>query len=222
MSTKLELAQQLRQELGVTGNADTPTSTVGQIGTLKKICDCLTEAEYFVSTLWNDWNFLWKQHAPSTTTDSVIDAPSDIGTYDKESFYFTIVDEEPLTFVTYKEYRSDYRDSEDGTPCIFTIRPDKKIILEPPQDATGTLVCDYWHSPVKMDGDSATPTIPERFERVFLEYAKYMFAVQFKDMELEQQSLALYKAALLKLESAELPDREDGNSQAFQGRITVE
>ena len=184
MSTFLELSKQLRQELGVSGVG--PTTVIDQVGTLKKICDCLVEAEYFVSTLWSDWNFLWKQWAPTASTDTTNDAPDDIGRYDIESFYFTVgTDETELTYLPYKEYRAYYRDSETATPDIFTIRPDKKVVLEPPPEASGSLTADYWISPVKMTVDASESSIPERYERVFLEYAKYMFAVQYKDTELE-------------------------------------
>ena len=72
-----------------------------------------------------------------------------------------------------------------------------------------------------MSLSTDTSSIPERYERLILEQAKHMFAVQFKDTELAEQSLFLFKTLLTKLESAELPDREDGFSQGNQGRIEV-
>ena len=140
MSTFLELAQQLRQELGVSGTG--PTTVVSQVGTLKKVCDCIIEADYMIAILWADWNFLWKQWTPSATVSATYSAPSGLGKYDKESFYFSI-DDTCLTYVPYKKWRESYRDSDTGTPDMFTIKPDNSVVLEPPPDTVGSLTADY-------------------------------------------------------------------------------
>ena len=220
MSTFLELAKQLRQETGTSGIG--PTTVVDQVGTLKKLVDNLAEAEYIIATLWSDWNFLWKQWTPSASTNTVHDTPSDIGRYDKESFYFTVgTDEQALTYIPYKEWRKSYRDSEDGTPDMYTIRPDMKVVIEPPPESSGSLTADYWKSPVKMEEDADTPSIPERYERVILEQAKYLFFGEMYDIERKTEALNLFNALLPKLEAAELPDREDGFAQGNLGSIEV-
>lgn len=223
--TFLALVQQFYREMGYSGVV--PTTVVSQTSQKRKAVDWIAEAEYLINTRWADWMYLWTQWSQGTTSGTAnYSAPSDIGTWDKESFYlnYTADTYQQLTYIPYKEWREDWRQGTktNTLPDQFTILPDKSITLEAPPDDSYTLTADYWKSPTKMTTDTETSPIPDRFERIIIVRAKLIHAEHFGDMPLYQQALLEYNELLDRLEADQLPDRYDRHSQAMDQTIVVE
>lgn len=216
MSTFLQLSQQLWYELKLSGTA--PSAVTGQVGVKRECCRWIAESAYQIEMLWTDWEFLWTQWSQSTTADTAnYSNSSTVRKWDTESFTLdgTTDSYVRLVYIKYKKWRDAYShgDKDSGKPWGFTVLPDKSVTLEPPPDDVYTLTADYWIAPTKMTGNSDTPSIPTRFERIIIARAKMMYAEQYGDQDILATAGAEYNLLLKKLEGEELPDRQDTMSQ---------
>lgn len=222
--TFLQLVQQFFREIGYSGVV--PTTVVSQTKQKKNCVDWIAEADYLINTRWADWNYLWKQWSRSTVVGTAnYAAPSDIATWDKESFYlnYTADTHTQLSYLPYKEWREVYRQGTktNALPDVFTILPDKSVTLEAPPDAIYTLTSDYWKAATKMSADTDTPEMPTEFQRIIVVRAKLIHAEFHGDQSLYQLALVEYNELLDRLEADQLPDRYDRHSEAMATDIMV-
>lgn len=225
MSTFLALVQQFyKYEVGFSGAA--PTTVVNQQNQRGKAVYFIAEADYQIQTRWLDWDFMWEQWSRATEVGTATySAPTDLRTFDKESFWldYTTDSAQNLDYLPYKVWRRHFGDGSktNALPDQYTVKPDGTVLLESPPDAIYTLTADYWKKAVKMTADTDTSNIPVDFERIILARAKMMYAEHFKDPEMLRTSAPEYGSMLKKLESSELPERNDRESQSIGDPIMV-
>lgn len=209
MSSFLQLCKKMCRDLGL---KNVVQSVENQTGMNQKIVDWIADADEEIQTLWVDWNFLWT----SFSTDTVVgqlsySPPSDIGTWDMESFYldYSTDDYTKLNNLGYLEWRSIHRQGTqtNDAPNSFVLAPDGDIYLNPKPNAIQTLTADYWKAPTRMTLNTDTSDIPERFERIIISRAKIYYAEHEEFPTVFELATREFQGLLMRLESAELPDK---------------
>lgn len=223
--TFLSSVQQFYREMGYSGAV--PSTVVGQTSQKRKAVDWVAEAAYLIDSRWFDWDYMWAQHSVATAPGTAnYSAPSDLGTWDTESFYlnYSANTHQHLDYIPYKQWRKEYRQGTktNALPDMFTVLPDKTVTLEAPPDAVYTLTADYWKEPTKMTADADTPAMPDKFERIIVVRAKVLHAEHFGDQGLMQVALGEYAELLDRLEADQLPDRHDRLSESAGQTIVVQ
>lgn len=206
----LELAQTVRQEVGISGTG--PSTVVGQEGQLKVIVDFVAEADYQIQSLWHDWDFLWSQYSSTLSTgtrEPAVGKPTDFGNWDMRSFYldYTSDDSTNLAPLSYVDWRADYRQgtATNSTPTYVVIQPDNNAIVDPPPDKAYTITADYWKTPTRMAANTDESAIPTQYHRIIVARAKAFWAEREEAPEILVASSAEYQDLLDKLESQSLP-----------------
>ena len=219
MSTFLELCADLAEQVGM---SSAPASVVGQTGENKKIVDRIAQADLEIQNMWQDWNFLFSASEFSqalTVDDATYDGPSDLGTFDEDSFYIdrTLDTYQKLDELDYKIWRRDYRNGTQvsGTPTNFAITSANGVVLYPPPDSAYTLTADYWVAPSVMTGNTDVSKIPEQFHRIIVVKAKMYYAEEDDAPEVMRAAMMEFKnnnnygSLLDQLEAFSLPKNKN-------------
>jgi hypothetical protein len=132
-----------------------------------------------------EWPFTVLQ-ASFTTTDGtrLYTKESAAKTIDYDSFLFLEAadkSEKKLKYLSYSEYLDNYheRDTDptgnsEALPVYVYTNPEEKIGLSPvPDKSTYTVKYFYYTTHTSLSADTDTSIIPERFENVIIERAKY-------------------------------------------------
>ena len=223
--TYLEMCQKMIRDLGLQNAVN---SVESQTGMSAKIVDWVADADVAIQSLWQDWNFLWKQSSVETISSTrEVSAPSDLGSYDLNSFYldYTTDDYTHLQRLDYKEWRELYRQGTqtNDEPNHFVLLPNNNIYLEPAPDKVYTLTCDYWKVPTRMTVNTSLSAIPVRFQRIILALAKIYYAEHEEFPTVFELATKEYNGLLQLLKSAELPGEAAAlkKSQNFDYDLTV-
>lgn len=214
----MQLCDDLRREVGA-GNTAITTIT-GLTGAYAQIAEWIADADLQIQHRWADWNFLWTEFSAFTLTSGTREyslsdlSITDMGSWDRDSFIInpTADDFNKLKELDYYEWRNSQKlgsgpQSAQDRPTRFVIKPDNAVVFYPTPNAatTYTFIADYWKTATRLSGDAATSNIPEKFERIILVRAKFMYW-EFEEMQPPQQAIDEYAELTLQLESAELPD----------------
>lgn len=208
MSTFLELINQAKLEIGAEGGA--LTQVTGHVGMPAKLVDWTASTDYYIQSLYFDWNFLWTQLDINTIAGtSLIDPPADMGAWDRDSFWldYTTDDGIKMDLIDYKDWRDDLRFGvkTNDTPTVMVIRPDGKLKLDPPPNKVYALTADYWKAPVKMTANADVPLIPAEFQRIIVARVKMYFAEEQEVPNLYEIAKLEYDEIFARLISHELP-----------------
>jgi len=225
MSTYLELCQELRQQLGLSGSG--PPSVTGQTGMMQRVVTNIKLADLFIQNLWVDWNFLHNEYT-ATLADGArtITAPTDYQKWDLESIWLDKETDEAinLEYLEYKAFRETYYTGtiETNVPSIFTVKPDGYILIDVNADQTYDFSGDYFKAPVALSADGDIPIIPSQYEQIIIERAKVMYAQYTHDNGLYETANAGFAVCLKLLEQAQLPMHQGTISQPLEMRIIPE
>jgi hypothetical protein len=230
MPTKIELCQQLHQELKIAGTLST---TVGNIGQLDRLCNAIVKADRFIQMLYTDWKFLWREWENTLVEDkSSYSPPQGIGAFDENSFWLDAGTEEAykINYADYKRWRDELRHiytESDSEPFYVVIKPNNSVIFTPTPNsvAAGKVVtADYWLAPVELKDDGQISLIPEQFHDAIVAMGKYYYGEYTQNSELQYSALQQYTPILKKLEAHSLPGRFDDNKNesSFPKTIVVE
>jgi len=223
-STFLQLCQKTRSECGITSSG--PASVTSQTGVLEKVVNWVADADVEIQSRWFDWNFLhvsiWSHNTIAGV--STVAAPSDLGVWDRESFYldYSTANHKQLSVVDYKVWRRDYRQGvkTNQRPDIAIILPDQSLKLESPPDDVYALTADYWKRPARMTANTNTSPVPEEYERIIVARAKIAYAESQGAPEVLMSAQIEFDDLLDKLEAKYLPNQE-GRRQADPGMMVV-
>ena len=173
MSTYLALVADWWTENGLEG--EPPVTVIGQTGMKKRACYWIQRADMAVQSKWQNWDFLFASFTATTiATVGSITAPTDLGMWDRASFY---LDGEKLSFVAYEKWREQYgRSTTTGQPWGFTIDKAHNLTLIPTPDDAYALTADYYKAAQKMTENTSTTPIPEAYERIILAKASEYYA----------------------------------------------
>lgn len=189
---RLELAQTLRSDAGISGSDDTTVDPVGEWADVIR----------WIDRAWKDiqlrnagtWNWMRKSVQFNTianqSTYAPADAPMSLTDFGKWVNYTFRVYQggevgnqlDLVHWQSYELFRNSYLIgslvTEASRPNDVVIAPDKSIILYPvPSDATFTVTADYYSKPQVLVLDTDEPEMPEEFHELIL-YRALMFASQ--------------------------------------------
>jgi len=212
-STYLTLCQRMKKECGIEGSENAPTSVLNQTGMLKKVVQWIADADEYILSQWLDWGFMLEEFSESTVAGTKdITAPSDLGSWDTESFYLNYTSDEYVHLYVrdYFIWRNGDRlgTQTNDEPEYVIIKPDKSLILHPPPDAVYTLTADYYKIATRMSADASTSPIPSRFDRLIIAQAKIYWATHEDAPEELQMAVAERDELMHRLESLYLPHSE--------------
>lgn len=228
--TFLQLAQQLRQEVGASGSG--PVSCQNQTGENKRLVDWINAAWMDIQQTHPDWDWLRKSFSFQTnatqpnyaaTTDIGL---TDFGAWKKNTFRGMITssgyaNEMIMPWVGYEEYRNLYQYGNMRTtysrPVCFSVGPLHDIWLGNVPDAVGyTIVGDYYSTPAQFVNDTDTPiaSFPDRYWMMIVYRAKMYYATFEENGALYASAAMDFNKMLSKLEFDQLPPIGYGESFA--------
>jgi len=224
-STFLELSQQLRANLGLSGSG--PASVTSQTGSMARGVKCIQDANAFLCGLWADWKFL---HVDYTATlpnaSSELAAVSAVNLWDLESIWLNkqTSDALKLTYIGYKEYRDTYYvDALDtDEPTYFTIAPDGRLLFDVITDQAYPFSGEYHKKADELTEDSSLSDIPEQYEQCIIEKAKELYGRYLHDSGLYETSLQELSLLLARMEQEQLPGRYGTVSQTIDLTVVPE
>lgn len=230
MPTKLELCQQLHQELKIAGSLST---TVGNIGQLDRLCNSIIKADRFIQLLYTDWKFLWREWENTLVADiGSYSGPTGIGSFDEASFWVGAGTQEAyqIEYYSYKQWRDELRHSYTETgdePFYVVLKPNNSVVFTPTPNSTAagkTVTADYWLAPVLLSDDSQVSLIPEQFHDAIVAMGKYYYGEYLQNSGLQGSAIEQFTPVIKKLEAHSLPGRLDDNKSdpSFQKTIVVE
>jgi len=186
---RLELAQTLRSDAGISGSDDTTVNPTGEWADVVR----------WVDRAWKDiqtrhkgtWNWMRKsvqfntlanqneydpEEAPMSLTDFGNWVPYSFRVYQGGDIGNQL---DLAHWQSYESFRSSYLlgslITEASRPNDVVISPSKSIILYPaPSDTTFTVTADYYSKPQVLALDDDTPEMPEEFHELIL-YRALMF-----------------------------------------------
>ena len=216
--TRLELAQQLRRDCGISGSE---TTTIGATGEWSDIVNWIDRAWKDIQNEHTDW--LWMRTTASFTTVAeqaeyaYASAPLSLTNFaswvpDTFRIYKTsISNETPLTQWEYRYFRDTYiigtSRTTYGYPSAITVSPTKSLILAlPPDDTSYTVSGDYQKTPTAMSLDADEPEMPSRFHMAIVYRAMIFTGNKESASELIELGTIEYKKLLESLQFDQLPN----------------
>lgn len=187
----LALCKRVRQDAGVSG--DGPSSVTGQTDILARIVTWTKNADEQLQLKNEDWRFLWAYGSGPTVAGRAEYHPADLGLSSPRTLSNVVINGEPLESQSWEWYLhnvlSEGRESEQGTPKIFVMRPDNKIMLWPTPNAVFTVHTDYYKRPVALVNGTDEPLIPSEFHEAIVCRALMFYAHYEEDTYLFQTKL---------------------------------
>lgn len=224
MSTFLQLASRLRQEVGGSGTG--PTSVANQTGEYRRFVDWIATADEDIQRLHNDWRFMVGTFSLNTVADDnsyaaadCITPITDLRDWKKDSFkiYQTSTsDETPLEWIPYQDWYDLYNTGVQSTtrPCFWTIGNDQSIKLGPTPNAVYRITGEYQKSVDTMTVDADTPNYPAEYHLLAVYGAMMMYGRYSGAMEVYADGENRYNRMLAQMELTQLPTLELGGSMA--------
>lgn len=189
---RLELAQTLRSDAGISGSDDTTINPSGEWADIVR----------WIDRAWKDiqlrnsgtWNWMRKSVSFNTIANQSTYDPTaapmsltDFGNWVNYTFRVYQGGEignqlDLVHWQSYERFRNSYLlgslITEASRPNDVVIAPNKSIILYPvPSDTSFTVTADYYSKPQVLALDTDTPNMPEEFHELIL-YRALMFASQ--------------------------------------------
>lgn len=215
---RLELAQELRRECGISGSEAT---TVDASGEWSDVINWIDKAWLAIQNERPDW--LWMRKTASFTTVAqqaeypYASAPLSLtdfaewvdGTF--RIYKTTIADETWLNqWLSYDQFRDAYLygtlRASYSQPTEIVVSPTKSLILAlPPDDTSYTVSGDYRKAPAAMTGDSGVPDMPERFHMLIVFRAMMYFGAKESAAETYDHGQKEYKILRAQLMRDQLP-----------------
>lgn len=211
--TRLELVRMLRQLAGVgagsTGNG--PASTISQTGEYKRLVDWIDGAWNEIQQA-NRWDFLWEQ----ATVTVAANANEVVGTlpayrYVQDATYNA--EGAPLTWMPWANFRLRYPSAQivAGTPSAWTVRPDKKFVVNAKPTASYPLTVERYKNPVPMTADAEEPALPVEHHMAIVYKALLLYS-NFEEAGVTRATAqAEYARHMMALGLTELPSMSFGD-----------
>jgi hypothetical protein len=212
--------QRLRQECSVSGNG--PTDVANQTGEMARLVNWYKTACEEIESEYIDWKFLWAAGsitlAQGQSVYTGLDVPSDLNTYDLDTF--RLDGNDCLDVYDYSEYEFDAQSTESQPYRIF-IQPDNGILVDPVPDQAYTITFDYFKKPSVLAANADTPFIPSQYHRVIWARAMMMYADYEDAPEVMRQGTLLYSKAYEQLKAHQLPNRDQTYGRSDNQEIIV-
>lgn len=215
----LQLCQRVTQKCGISGASTLPSTTVAQVGELKRIVDWVNEAWVDIQNLQQGWDWMRSEfsfntvanqqpYLPAVATDTVTAAPiAAFSNWRLESVrsYETalgVTNEQFMVYWPYDRFRNFYmyQQQPPGRPLIFTVRPrDKALLLGNTPDGIYTVRGEYQKDATEMAADIDVPSIPTEYHMLIVYGAMMKYAMFESAPEVYAGAEKDYKTMMFKL-----------------------
>lgn len=196
----LQLCQRLRQETGIADSG--PSAVTGQTGDMKRLVDWVNESWVRLQSSRKDWDWLW---ANTTVTllggSNLVACPTAV-----DEIVEITYDGNALRHISYSDFREGYRTVGPGTPSVFAIRPDNKLIFNAQPDSSITLNVEYYAKPAYMSLGTDAPAMPERYHMLIVWMALIEYGLFDEAPELSQKGRVNYEQIFAELELDQTPE----------------
>jgi len=215
--TYLQLCQQLREKAGISGTG--PTAVTGQSGEMLRLVNWINQAWEEIQLSRTNWLWMRGDFSFQTVANDYDYTPAQAGITTRfsqwdvdtiKSFRTSIgvSNEYELNEQTYSRYRSLYLTGPQpaGTPIIFSIAPDRKLLIGPKPDGIFTVSGQYWKSPQALVNDGDTPEMPAEFHMLIVWRALEMYGWYESAAEIIALAEKKIRFYMNRLEMNQLPD----------------
>jgi hypothetical protein len=220
----IQLVQRVKREAGITGA--TPTTTVGQVEEINRVTGWVVSAWNDLQTLHSEWE--WMRHPFHFTTTAQVnsyaysvitddDAGSVIanfGNWKRDSLRKYLVSvgtsgEMLLPFQDYDTFRNMYlfgtMRTNYAAPAVFTVDPQKRILLGNSPDAQYYINGEFYRSAVSLANDTDSPDMPNQFHEILVWKALAHYGMYEAAAEAVSRARDEYPRWLARLEADQLP-----------------
>lgn len=219
MSTFLELAQKLRQEVGASGTG--PSTTLNQVGEYKRLVTWVQDAWREIQQEFPSWAWNWLRGtftlntvagtAGYTTTNAGISA--NFAQWKPETFRIRLTSagygsETKLIYVPYQDFRDIYELGPriQGRPLHVTVKPDLTLALGPIPNDIYTIEGDYVTVPQELTADADIPLMPSQFHMAIVYLAMMYYARYEAAGEIYADAFGKYQTVLRRIAMNQLPE----------------
>lgn len=218
---KLQLSIRLRQEVGASGTG--PTTTLNQVGEMKRLVDWIDQSYLEIQEKRPNWNWMIDSFSFQTVAGQYEYTPTEAGIVatfanwktDSMRTFLTsagVGTEQFLSPMAYRDFRDYYLFSTRRTslaqPLQVAVAPNKNLLLgSPPVDAY-TCHGEYYKLPHEMLLDADIPNIPPRFHMIIVYRAMMDYGLFEAAPEVIQRGQSGYDLMMKKLEDDQLMDVE--------------
>jgi hypothetical protein len=221
MSTYLELCQDFREyDTSYAGSSGTPTTVVGQTGSLGRVVQWIADACEEIDNLHMDWNYLWGEKEWTLTTGASgrvyslgdLSLSNSVAYWKRDGMVYN-PDADTywrMTFVPWREWRQSYRlgTKLSEEPTLWTVRPDKGIEFNCNPSTATTVRAEYGAVRTRLVNNGDNPNLPEHFQRLIRLRAQIMYAEYEAASEVLAIATAEYNDLLRRAEAELLPEQE--------------
>lgn len=222
---RLQLAQRLRQECGVSGTG--PATTINQVGEMKRLVDWIDQAWLEIQEKRPNWNWMTESFSFNTTASQYEYTATEAGisaTFanwrsgdDSLRSYLAsagVGSEVHMYEMGYRQFRDFYlfssRTYSLGQPINFAVSPKKTLLLGPNPALVYTIRGEYYTLPVAMASDTDSPSMPDRFHMLIVYKAMIYYGMFEAAPEVVQRGTDGFNAMIKRLEEDQLFDIELG------------
>ena len=215
----LDLVKRLHQECGVSGSQ--PSTTVGQIGEMKRLVDWTATAWTEIQEKRPNWNWMQAAFSFDTTAGDYEYTPADVGIdttfanwkIDSLRSYLKasgVGSEIFMTPLTYDQFRNYYLFSTRRTslsqPLELAVAPNKNLLVGPTPADVYTIVGEYYKLPVVLSADADIPDLPARFHMAIVYRAMMDYGMYEAAPEVINRAETKFREMMIKIEDDQLPD----------------
>lgn len=220
----LQLCAYVKREAGITGAV--PTTMQNQAEELSRVGQWVQAAWADIQTLHDQWE--WMRHSfhfstaaqqqsyayTVVTDDDTSQFISNFANWKRDSFRKYLVSvgqsgEMILPFEDYNRFRDMYlfgtQRTNYASPAVFTVDPQKRILLGNSPDAVYYVNGEYWRGPTTLSADTDTPDMPSQFHMAIVWRALGHYGMYEAAPEAVQRAQAEYPKWLMRLEADQLP-----------------
>lgn len=229
----LQLVNYVKREAGITGAA--PSTLQNQVEEINRVSQWVQAAWNDLQTMHDSWEWMRHGFTLSTTAqtgsyayskctdvDTTV-AISNFANWKKDSFrkYLAVngaAGEMILPYLNYNQFRDMYLFGNQRTnyapPAVFTVDPQKNIVLGNSPDAVYVINGEYWRGPTTLSADTDTPDMPTQFHMAIVWKALAHYGMYEAASEAVARAKDEYPRWLARLELDQLPQITWGNPLA--------
>jgi hypothetical protein len=228
MSTFLELAVDLAEEVDLASN---PASVESQAGEFKKLVKWLTKSYMEIQNrAGGRWRWLRREFTVNTTSGDDSYAPGDCTdvdaatTIDRFSEWRLIDPRDPpkiyltstgvggeywLIYIPWDDFKRIYKigsqATNTGSPAHITFDPQNNIVLGPAPNDIYTVTGDFYRSPQVLALDADVPEMPSHYHNLIVYRAMEKYGRFNAAPEVELRGRVEGRALLRQLENNQMP-----------------
>lgn len=221
----LQLVNRARQEGGVSGAALVSLGgTVSQ--ETQRFKDWINEAWRELQVHCKDWDFMRSDFSFDTVAAQQTYVAASLSTpltsfrnWKRDTFraYTASVgfgDEQILRFEPWDSFRNLYlygsQRSTTGRPVLFSIKPDKSLVIGPVPDAVYTVNGEYFRQATDLTGDTDTPGITDEYHMLLVWRALRAYGLYESASEVVVRADGEIKRLMSKIENDQMPEVTSG------------